>query len=425
MFVGLLVVGLVVGGGIGYYMMPTKTNTVTQTQTVKEIPLKNQNVKIGYISPSQSGMETTKPYLQQINEPMMNDFAKAAGYGTTFTYLIDAGDGTVPGHLEKVQSMKSMGITVLQAGTYSSHAQGSLAYINTNKILMWSGSSTSPTLAIENDYLFRMCVSDAGQAPAIASMLWSHGVKYIVVIQRADAWADGIYNLFEPAYKNLGGTIIDRVRYASETTEYSQYLQRCEDLMKTAVEKYGKDRVALEVISFEESVVMATQAEDYPTLWDSYWFGSDGTSQQQPLIDSSPRQSAHLRFYSTLAAPANSEKYLALETQYRALTKQPAGYYTSCSNDAARVIAGTILQAQSSNGADIVGAQIQYAYELFGASGWCKLNPTGDRAAGNYQIWSYQDVSGQTQLVLVGYYDSVTGSTVWDTSKIGYSPIGP
>jgi branched-chain amino acid transport system substrate-binding protein len=319
-----------------------------------------------------------------------------------------------------------MGVSVLQAGTYSSHAQACLSYITTNKIIMWSGSSTSPTLALANDYLFRMCVSDKAQAPAIASMLWSHGIKYIVVLQRADAWADGIYNIFEPEYKRLGGTIIDRVRYAAETTEWSQYLQRCEDLLSAAAAQYGEDRVALEVIAFEESVVMATQAEDYPTLWNgSYWFGSDGTSQQQPLIDSSPRQSAHLRFYSTLAAPANSEKYLALETAYRALTKQPAGYYTSCSNDAARVIAGTILQTQSSNGVDLYSAQIPFSNELFGASGWCKLDPTGDRSAGNYQIWAYLDVEGQTTLTLVGYYDSVTGNTIWDTSKIGYTPIGP
>ena len=48
----LLVAGLIVGGGVGYYAMPTKTITqsTTITQTVKELPLKNAVVKLGFIN---------------------------------------------------------------------------------------------------------------------------------------------------------------------------------------------------------------------------------------------------------------------------------------------------------------------------------------------------------------------------------------
>ncbi len=63
----LLVAGLIVGGGIGYFAAPQPTpggtNTVTVTvtgsgggQTIKEAPLKGATVRMGYIASSTTGL---------------------------------------------------------------------------------------------------------------------------------------------------------------------------------------------------------------------------------------------------------------------------------------------------------------------------------------------------------------------------------
>jgi hypothetical protein len=45
----LLIVGLVVGAGVGYFMAPTKTETETETVTVEVEPLAGKTVRLGYI----------------------------------------------------------------------------------------------------------------------------------------------------------------------------------------------------------------------------------------------------------------------------------------------------------------------------------------------------------------------------------------
>jgi branched-chain amino acid transport system substrate-binding protein len=420
----LLVVGLAVGAGVGYYAMPTKTVSTTETVTVTQYkaPLQGKEIKIGYIASSTTGLETGQPLHKQIIETDMNEYATRLGYQVTFNWLIDDSTGLANVHLEKVQSFKSMGVTVFEGGLWSAQASGSLSYCNENDMLMWSSSSTSPLLMIPDDNLYRMCPTDLVQAPAIAEMLWSYGIKAIVVIQRGDAWADGIYNILATEYPNRGGVILERVRYATEVTEWSSYLQTAENKLSAAVATYGIDRLAVELISFQEGVNII-QATDYPTIYSVKWFGSDGTSMTQQFIDDSPTQAQKLSIYSTLAAPAASEKYSTLYDRYYALVSQPFGYYSACSYDIGTVMMVTMLEKQSSAAKDIIELQSPTCYDTWGASGWCRLNSDGDRYAGNYDIWGY----GETPVTNVhfGYYNGVNGQIVWDTASLGFTPLGP
>src|SRR5512136_1308822 len=136
----LLVAGLIVGGGIGYFAAPTKTQTTTTTTVVKELPLKNTLIKLGYIASSTAGLEQGKPHHEQMLAPKMNAYSAILGYGITWQYQVDDAQGQPNTHLEKVQGYKSSGITVFEGGGWSSQAQGSLQYCNSNGMLMWSTS---------------------------------------------------------------------------------------------------------------------------------------------------------------------------------------------------------------------------------------------------------------------------------------------
>jgi branched-chain amino acid transport system substrate-binding protein len=404
----LLVVGLVVGAGAGYYLAPSGDGG-GEPIPVEVAPLDGKTIQLGYISSTTVGLETAVPHVEEMMTPDFNDFAAKMGYDVEFEYLIDDATGQAAVHLEKVQGFKSMDVSVFIGGGWSSQAQSALSYVNDNDMLMWSASSTSPLLAIADDNLFRMCPTDLIQAPAIAAMLESRGIEAIVIIQRGDAWADGIYNYLVPAYEEGGGTVLERVRYAGEATEFANYLQTAEDILSTAVAEYGEGKVGIEVIAFQESVTMITQAEDYPTVYSLPWFGSDGTSLTQQITDDAPEQATHLGLFSTVAAPAESQKFLDLAARYEALVNQPYGYYSACTYDIGWILTSTILQAQSSDAVDILPLQQDTSFNTFGASGWARLNADGDRYGANYQIWSYNPDS-----YVVGLYDAITGSVTWD-----------
>lgn len=421
----VLIIGLGIGAGVGYFAMPPKieVKTVEKTVTVEVQPLKGKTVKIGNIVASTDGLETEKPFIANITKPDLNDFAKKLGYAVTFDFLIDNADSQAAIHLEKVQSYKATGISLVIGGRWSSQAKAALAYVNENNMLLFSPSSTSPLLSIPKDNLFRMCPDDTVQSPAIAEMLKSWGIKAVIIIQRGDPWADGIYNILETELPKRGITIIDKIRYAAEVTEFSSYLATAEDKAKTAVAKYGKGAVAIEVISFSEIVTIATQAKDYPTIYGLFWFGSDGTALEQRLIDEASVQANKLRIFSTLAAPADSPKYAALYDRFYKLVKQPFGYYTACTYDIAWTLATAVLETQTTDPKTIIPLIPTLTYNQFGASGWTRLNDNGDRYASDYDIWGYGTVAGKVDFVKYGVYSGITGKVSWSTDALAKQGI--
>ena len=389
-------------------------------KTIK-FTLDGTTVKIGYIATN--GLEPYSTFLKQIIEPDLNKYAAKLGYDVNFKFVIADAAGSADVHLKKVKAFKSMGIELIIGGGWSSQASTSLSYVNKNGMLLFSPSSTSPLLAIPNDNLFRIAPTDLKQAPAITEMLWSYGIKAIVVVQREDAWADGLYNAFKPLFEAKGGVVLARITYVAEVTDFSSYLEAAEAAAAAAILTYGADRVAVEMISFQEASIIVTQAEDYPTIYSLPWFGSDGTAFVQQLIDDAPTQAAHLGIYSTIASAPQSQKYSDLYDRYYAITHQPLGFYNAGLYDIAWVIAKGVLEAQNTEALDVIPLIPQICYDMWGASGWCRLDQNGDRYDANYDIWGYGGTPVQS--VHYGYYDSVTGKVTWDTAALGYTPIGP
>jgi branched-chain amino acid transport system substrate-binding protein len=424
----LLVVGLVVGGGVGYFAAPKETVPgETITVTVEKAPLSGKTIQIGYISSSTTGLETVVPHVNEMIVPDVNEYAAKLGYDVEFAYLIDDATSQAAVHLEKVQGFKSMGINIFIGGLWSSQASAALSYCNDNDMLMWSSSSTTPLLAIPDDNLYRMCPDDTVQAPAISRMIQGMGVKYLVVIQRGDAWADGIWNFMAPHFEANGGVILERIRYAGEATEFANYLQAAEDKLAPAIAQYGVDACGIDIISFEEAVTLVTQSQDFPAVYSVKWFGSDGTTHTQQFIDDAPTQSVHLRIYGTLAAPAQTKKFMDLEARYYDLIARPYGYYTGCAYDIAWVLTDTILAAQSTETDDVIPLQATACFNNFGATGWNQLTETGDRAIANYQIWAYYDTDDGVKELAVGLYDILLAEQgqwpiTWDTETLGFTP---
>jgi branched-chain amino acid transport system substrate-binding protein len=326
--------------------------------------------------------------------------------------------------LEKIQTFKAMGVDLIIGGRWSSQAYASLSYINENNMLLFSPSSTSPVLSIPNDNLFRLGPTDLIQVPAIAEMLWSWGIEAIIVIQRGDSWADGIYNNLVIEYPARGGVIAERIRYATEVTEFSSYLAVAEAKAQELVAQYGAEHVAIELISFEESVTIVSQAADYPTIYNLYWFGSDGTALSSQLCDEAPIHADHLKIFSTMAAPSYSDKYFELNDRYISITSRQLSFYDACDYDIAWIIAKAVLEAQSEEAVDVIPLLSQICNDMFGVSGWCRLNENGDRYSANYDIWGFGYVGPDVQSIKYGYYDSATGDVFWYTDVLGFNPPG-
>jgi branched-chain amino acid transport system substrate-binding protein len=437
----LLVAGLIVGGGIGYFAAPQGGNGQTVTVTVpgsvvKEAPLKGATVKFGYVAASTTSLETGKPYHEQIIAPALNDYAELMGYDVTFQYLLDDATGQAQVHLEKVQGFKSAGVTIFEGGGWSSQAQAALSYCNANEILMWSTSSTSPTLAIADDYLYRMCTADTALAPALANVMWAAGVKSIVIFQRGDSWGDGIVNLLTPLWIAKGGNVAgDIVRYAAESTEFSNYLTIADATVATAVAANGgeRQRVGVIILAFDEIPVIVKQAKEYDNIYNVHWWGSDGTAKSQRGMDDAPEEVNHIGIYSLLSRETVTSRFLDLSQRYTAITAQQFSTYSAYGYDVGFVLATSVLQAQSQAGEDILDLQAPICLNTFGVAGWSRLDEFGDRFAPPYDVWGFYPGTNTgspnpekaSVSIIMAQYDPDSKTTVFNPAVLGYTPIGP
>jgi len=411
------IIALVIGGAVGYTMAPTKT---TETTTEIEInPLDGAVIKIAEISSNTNALETLTPFVEEIIVPDIQAYLDLLGYDISYEVLIDDAASNEAIHLEKVQSFETLGVDLIIGGRWSSQAEMALSYVNENDMLLFSPSSTSPLLAFPDDNLFRMCPTDFVQAPAVAEMLTSWGIEHTLVIHRKDAWADGIYNIFKTEYPERGGTILGEIAYAGEVIEFSSYVQTAANIITEAIADYGAEKVAILVICFEEGATMVTQASDYPSLMDVYWFGTDGTTFETRFLDDAPDVSVHIKLFSTLAAPGYSTKYDALSTRYRASTSRDMGFYEAADYDTNWAILNAVLAAGSQEALDVIPLLQTVTYNMYGASGWTKLNSDDDRDIISYDIWGVDYVAvDEPRFVRYGVFDGTSLKVTWDTSLV-------
>jgi hypothetical protein len=128
----LLVVGLIVGGGVGYFAAPRQPadgDGDGGPQIVEVLPLDGQTVQLGYIESTTVNLEQSVPHLQEIVEPDINDYLNKLGYDIEIEYLIDDATAQQAVHLEKVQGFKSIGVNVFIGGQWSSQAKAHLAIV--------------------------------------------------------------------------------------------------------------------------------------------------------------------------------------------------------------------------------------------------------------------------------------------------------
>jgi branched-chain amino acid transport system substrate-binding protein len=424
----VLIVGLVVGAGVGYYMAPSGDGggDGTTTVTVEKNPLDGKTIQIGYISASTAGLETSQPLCEDIITGDVNNYLAKMSYDTDIQMLVDTADGQAAIHLEKVQSFKSMDVEIFLGGQWSSQAQAALGYVNDNDMLMISSSSTSPLLAIENDRLFRTCPTDYVQAPAISNMWDSWGADAILVVQRGDSWADGIYNVLLPELEAKGITVIERVRYAAEVTEFSSYLATMDDLLGDAIAEYGAEHVGVQTMYFDEGVVLVSQTGDYPNTRAVVWMGTESSGRSQRMLDDGAGMQSAIGGFSSLMTPAKSWKWLKLEEDYFGAVGQPASFYTAADYDAAWALVLSTIEAGSITANDIAPLWPDVPRNFYGTSGWVDLDDNGDRKPGIFDIWGFT-ADGES-FTSYGQYNGIELVVNWDDAALaanGFTRPGP
>ncbi len=322
-----------------------------------------------------------------------NEYLEGKGSAWSINGIVEDSQTNPVIALDKVTAMHAKGAKMVIGPSTSANLRNLMGYTAANNMMMISYGSTAPSLAIPDDNVFRTVPDDDNQGPAIASLMASRGIDVLVPVWRGDTWGDGLKESTAMSFSEAGGIVDDGIRYNPEAPEFSASTSLLANQVQKYVDKYGEDRVGVLLIAFAEVLQFMQSASSHEVLDDVRWFGSDGSTNVQSLVDDSiGLEFAYATDFTTLqfVASENPKTDRVTELIKSELGRIPT-VYAYCTYDAVW-LAGLAMEAAQSTDTDAIKTNmIPVAENHTGAVGSTKLNAAGDLDSSDYAVWTIRD----------------------------------
>jgi ABC-type branched-subunit amino acid transport system substrate-binding protein len=265
-----------------------------------------------------------------------------------------------------------------------------------------ASTSTALTAVEDNDFLFRIPLSDEGQGAIMAKLAKELGYKKVSTLYVNNAYGEGLSEAFATAFVALGGEVPAQVSQEQEQATYLAELQKA-----TA----GKPD-ALAALGYPQSAAVYIKEAIENNLIKTFLF-CDGTKSEDIIAAVGAENLEGME--GTVSAPAEipAAWKSEFEAEYGELPPLP---YIAESYDAVVMIALGAAKAQSTDPAEIRDAMrtlndpagekvasgaagIKKALELIkagkainyqGASGFSGWDANGDVPSGYIEIWKIE-----------------------------------
>ena len=312
-----------------------------------------------------------------------------------------------------IKKLHEHGANIVVGPSIGSTVLAAKEYADANNITLISYSSTSSSLSIEGDNLFRLVPDDTSQGKLVAEKMIKDGIKVIVPIWRGGLYSNDLYKSTKSYFEKLGGEVEEGINYKPYTGKFATSLHRINFLMwnqeleklnaivADAIKKYGADSVGVYVISFDEITPILIQSTLYENLGKVRWYGSDKIAQNHQITKNI--DAALFAMKTHLSNPlfsidGESKKLHDLEEVLeKQLHEVGSITYSALAYDSYWIAAlsldknNTTFNSSNNNGNltksfnDIVRETTESFDE--GVSGKIELNKAGDRLDGNYDFW--------------------------------------
>jgi branched-chain amino acid transport system substrate-binding protein len=312
-------------------------------------------------------------------------------------------------------SMKSAGIEVVIGPQSSAEVAALKTFVNDNSMLLISQSSTAGSLAIANDNVFRLTPSDTLEAVALVGVMKADGMATIIPYWRNDAGNVGL-QVATRALFGATGTVKAGVQYEPTTTDFSASLATLKTQVQAAItERGGTANVAVAHAGFDEVVEIFKLASADPVLSSVRWYGTDGTALNEPLRTNAVAAAfaRNVNFWTPTPGVDDGAKarWEPVATRILARGGQQPDAFALAVYDAVWLTAQAYLAAGGTGHTTALkSALVTAANGFYGASGWTKLNPAGDRQFGDFDFFVLKQNGSSFTWGLAAQYNTQTGT---------------
>jgi ABC-type branched-subunit amino acid transport system substrate-binding protein len=380
----------------------------------------NENIKkefvVGAILPYTGSFssigKSVKVALEKAEYDVNKYFERMNSSSLHFTLLMANSKTSPEESLVAIKKLHENGANIIVGPSIGNTVYAAKEYADANNIILISYSSTSSSLSIEGDNLFRLVPDDTNQGKIVAKKMIKEGIKVIVPIWRGGLYGNDLYKSTKYFFEKLGGQVEEGINYKPYTGKFATSLHRINFLMwnqeleklnaivSDAVKKYGANSVGVYVISFDEITPILIQSTLYENLGKVRWYGSDKIAQNHQITKNV--DAALFAMKTNLSNPLysidNESKKLhdlkeVLEKQLHEVSSitYPALAYDSYWIAALSLDKNNTIYNNSNNKNLTKSFKeiVPETAESFddGISGKITLNKAGDRIGGNYDFW--------------------------------------
>jgi len=276
------IAALLATGGQQPEPTPPPTAT-TPTPTAPPTTTQKKTVYIGAALPFTGGLQSYGISVKNAVELAVED---ANNMCPNFEFKLLVEDtGTDPTQaLQKIQTLYAKGAKLIVGPMSSREVSAVKSFADMNKILIFSPSSTSPLLAIPDDWIFRMVSPDSAQAVAIADLLKHLGIKRAVILYRNDAWGLGLNNAIINETKKLGIQIVASEGYDPDPRAFPTAVPEAIRRLSARLGQPGPDAAIIFAVFADDGLIAMQAAAQDPVLSKVRWIGTDGIAYSSDLI---------------------------------------------------------------------------------------------------------------------------------------------
>ncbi len=389
------------------------------TEELQKHPSSGDTVRFGALLPitgvSSSSGKSTEAALRMALSDVNANFSKRNS-SLRYELIVHDTESDPAVSLEKLRLLAKEGIRIVIGPATSAELKATKDFADKNDIILFSPSSTAPSLAVEADNVFMLVADDSHQARAISKMMWDQGIRLVIPFWRNDVYGSELMQAVHANFQAMGGEFdkyAEKLGYAPRTGHLAASLHRTnfimwdsalkglESRLQSAISQYGIDKVGIYMVSLDEVTPIFIQAYNHPVLSKVKWYGSDGSALNDELV--SHYESAFFAVNTSFSNPiprfdnnndANGYLYDSLLEEIRTEGHIEPSPYSAVAYDILWIaaIAENMTRNNENNITDIQGIQVlrdaikSSAKSYLGVTGNTTLNNMGDRAKGEYDL---------------------------------------
>ena len=381
-------------------------------------PSANREITIGglfSLTGNWATLGVTSKAAMEIGIEDVNQYLAGGESGFEFTASIQDTKLDPAVALTSIAAMKASDIEVIIGPQSSAEVASIKTFADANGVLVISQSSTAGTLAIANDNVFRLTPSDTLEAVALVGVMKADGQKTIIPFWRNDAGNVGLQVATRALFAAVG-TVKPGVQYDATTTNFAAALAALKTQIQQAItERGGTAGVAVAHAGFDEVVEIFKLAALDPVFASVRWYGTDGTALNEPLRTNAVAAGFARAVSFWTPTPGVDEgararwEPVATRIAAKAGGAQPDAFALAV-YDAVWLAAQAYLAVGEKGHPQALKAALVIAADgYYGASGWTKLNPAGDRKFGDFDFFALSQSGSSFTWGLAAQYNTLTG----------------